>query len=63
MRLTIHLPDGDLTLDFTPRDVDNPPEEPPMVDQKPAAQVEMSYQGDGGAVQALGFRALPGPLR
>ena len=59
MRLTIHLPDGDLTLDFTPRETE-PEEHPPMVDQKPAAQVETAYQDDGPA-HVLGFQ--PGVLR
>ena len=61
MRLTINLPDGDLMIEFTPREQEG--SEVPMVDQKQPAQVEMSYQGDGGAVHALGFQRMPGSLR
>ena len=61
MRLTINLPDGDLMIEFTPREQEG--SEVPMVDQKQPAQVELSYQGDGGEVRGrVGFQRAPGVL-
>ena len=56
MRLTLHLPDGDLSIEFTPRQPETEtPEYAPQVDVKHAASLEIAHQDDG-PVHVLGFQ-------